>query len=199
MPRNLSVEEVAHFRERLCDVAERQFAERGFEGVSLRTITDELGCSRMTPYRYFEDKADIFTAVRTGAYERFAADQEAALASEAEPAARLAALGRAYLAFATSEPHAYRLMFELGQPDPGEHPELRQAEARAWAPIRDGVQAVVDAGVLEGDAAVLAHTFWGGVHGIVSLHLAGKLAHGLALEELVEPMLRQLFRGALPD
>ncbi|MDP6541055.1 MAG: helix-turn-helix domain-containing protein, partial [Planctomycetota bacterium] len=63
MPRNLSGEEVEAFRERLRAVAERQFAERGFDGVSLRSITDELGCSRMTPYRYFRDKADIFAAV----------------------------------------------------------------------------------------------------------------------------------------
>jgi AcrR family transcriptional regulator len=199
MPRNLSPEDVASFRERLCHVAERQFAERGFDGVSLRTITDELGCSRMTPYRYFEDKAEIYAAVRASAYERFSTAQEEAMASGEGAVGRLTELGRAYVSFAIEAPHAYRLMFELAQPDPGEHPELRVAEGRAWAPIRDGIQALVDDGVLAGDAVVLAHTFWSGVHGIVSLHLAGKLSHGLALEELVQPMLRQLFRGALPD
>ncbi len=198
MPRNLSSEEVEAFRERLRVVAERQFAQRGFEGVSLRTITEELGCSRMTPYRYFADKAAIFAAVRALAYERFAAAQEKAAADASEPAGRLGALGRAYVAFAVAEPHAYRLMFELAQPDPDEHPELREAEARAWAPIRDGMQAAVDAGLLDGDPNVLAHAFWGGVHGIVSLHLAGKLAHGASIDDVAEPMLMLLFRGALP-
>lgn len=197
-PRNLSSDDVEAFRERLREVAERQFAERGFEGVSLRSITEELGCSRMTPYRYFADKADIFAAVRTSAYRRFAAVQEKAAADAADPVARLTALGRTYIQFATAQPNAYRLMFELAQPDPDDHPELREAEARSWAPIRGGIQAAVDAGLLEGDVAVLAHAFWSGVHGMVSLHLAGKLVHGARLEQLAEPMLVQLFRGALP-
>lgn len=197
VPRNLSGEEVEAFRERLCAVAERQFAERGFEGVSLRSVTEELGCSRMTPYRYFEDKAAIFAAVRAAAYRRFAAAQEKAAADSAV-SDRLGALGRAYVSFGIDEPHAYRLMFELAQPDPDGHPELREAEARAWAPIRDGVRATVDAGLLAGDPDVLAHLFWAGVHGIVSLSLAGKLSHGLRLEQLVGPMLLLLFRGALP-
>lgn len=198
MPRNLSGEEVEAFRERLRDVAERQFAERGFEGVSLRSITEELGCSRMTPYRYFESKADIFAAVRTSAYLRFATAQEKAAADADDPVARLTALGRTYIRFALEQPNAYRLMFELAQPDPGGHPELREAEARAWAPIRDGIAAAIEAGVLTGDVDVVAHAFWAGVHGMVSLHLAGKLVHGATLEALAEPMLVQLFRGALP-
>jgi AcrR family transcriptional regulator len=199
MPRNLSGEAVSAFRERLCAVAERQFAKDGFDGVSLRTITEALGCSRMTPYRYFEDKADIFAAVRTSAYRRFAAAQEKAAAEVGEPAARLSALGRAYVAFALDQPNAYRLMFELAQPDPDDHPELREAEAHAWAPLQGGVRTAVDAGLLEGNVDVLAHAFWAGVHGLVSLHLAGKLVHGATLEELLEPMLRQLFRGAMPQ
>ncbi len=196
MPRNLTGEEVESFRESVREVAERQFAQRGFQGVSLRTIAEELGCSRMTPYRYFRDKADIFASVRTSAYLRFAAAQEKAAAESSDPAESLAALGRAYIAFAVAEPDAYRLMFELAQPDPDDHPELREAEAHAWAPLRDGIRAAVDAGAIEGDPNVLAHGFWAGVHGLASLHLAGKLAHGASLDELVDPMLRQLFVGA---
>ena len=89
-------------------------------------------------------------------------------------------------------------MFELGQPDPSGHPELREAEARSWAPIHGAITHAVDEGLLEGDALVLAHTFWGGMHGILSLHLAGKLVHGTTVEQLIDPMLLQLFRGALP-
>ena len=56
MPKNLSPAEVDAFRARLCAVAERRFAERGADGVSMRQLADELGCSAMTPYRYFSDK-----------------------------------------------------------------------------------------------------------------------------------------------
>jgi hypothetical protein len=38
---------------------------------------------------------------------------------------------------------------------------------------------------LEGDPLRRAHFLWAQVHGLVSLHLAGKLVMGCSLEELV--------------
>jgi len=199
MPRTLSDEEVRAFRHRIRQVAERQFAELGYAQVSLRTITDELGCSRMTPYRYFKDKDEIFADVRTAAYDRFATAQERAASDQEHPLDRLDALRQAYLAFAIEQPHAYRLMFGLSQPDPNLHPALRDAEARAWAPIQQSVQAAVDASLLDGDPSLIAHAFWISVHGLVSLHLAGKLVYGASIEDLSEPLRLQMRRGARPQ
>ena len=58
--------------------------------------------------------------------------------------------------FAVERPDAYRLMFELGQPDPDGYPGLREAELRAWAPLHGGVGAAVAAGVLAGDPDEIA-------------------------------------------
>ena len=49
---------------RTCRVATRRFAEEGFAGVTLRGLASDLGCSPMTPYRYFENKEEIFHSVR---------------------------------------------------------------------------------------------------------------------------------------
>ncbi len=191
-----SAAEAGEFRDRVRRSAERLFAERGYEGVSLRAIADALGVSAMTPYRYFRDKAEIFAAVRGAAYERFANSQEAALAEPAAgPAQRLAALGRAYLHFAVEDPDGYRLMFELGQPDPDGYPALREVELRAWAPLRTAIGDAIAAGVLAGDPDTVANVFWAGVHGLVSLSLARKLVHTRDLESLVDPMLLTLFLG----
>ncbi len=51
----LQPQEVEDFRERLCRVATRRFAEHGHAGVSLRQLAVELGCSPMTPYRDFRE------------------------------------------------------------------------------------------------------------------------------------------------
>jgi len=199
MPRTaLSPEQIDAFRERLVSAAMRLFARRGYEGVTLRAIAAELGCSPMTSYRYFRDKAAIFAAVRTAAYERFANAQEACREEAEEPAALLAALGRAYVRFALENPDAYRLMFELGQPDPEGFPELRSAELRAISPLREAMERAVEAERVEGDPPILTHVFWSGMHGIVSLHLAGKLAHGCAIDDLLEPVLQTLFVGNRP-
>jgi AcrR family transcriptional regulator len=197
MPRAaLRDDEIEAFREGLCRAATRLFAERGHAGVTLRALAAELGCSPMTPYRYFRDKDEIFAAVRVAAYERFEAAQEAAAAGERDPARRLRALGRAYVRFALDEPHAYRIMFELSPPQASESDSIRREAEAASRPLRRAVTAAVDAGVLAGDPETLAHLFWSGLHGPIALHLAGKLATRRSLPKLIEPMMDLLFRGA---
>lgn len=195
----LSAEKIDAFRERLVEAAAHLFARRGYDGVTLRAIATELGCSPMTPYRYFRDKQEIFAAVRARAFERFADDQEQACRDGGEPLAVLGQLGRAYVRFALADPEAYRLMFELGQPLPDSYPELRAAQLRSISPLRQWIGRAVEAGRLEGDPAVLTHVFWSGAHGIASLQLAGKLALGCGIEDLIEPVLRTLSRGNRPE
>src|SRR6185503_14526016 len=97
MPRVLSETDVADFRDRLCSAAERLFAERGPDAVTMRQLAAELGVSPMTPYRYFEDKDDILAAVRANGFNRFAAALEKARDGASGARARGLATGKAYL------------------------------------------------------------------------------------------------------
>src|SRR5579859_6654510 len=105
MPRVLSDTDVADFRERLCEAAERLFAERGPDAVTMRQLAAELGVSPMTPYRYFEDKDDILAAVRTNGFTRFAEALETARARAIGAPAIGAAVGDAYVTFALENPY----------------------------------------------------------------------------------------------
>src|SRR5258708_35022878 len=91
MPRVLSDTDVADFRDRLCEAAERLFAERGPDAVTMRQLAAELGVSPMTPYRYFEDTDDILAAVRANRFDRFAEALERARESTGGAEARGAA------------------------------------------------------------------------------------------------------------
>jgi len=197
MPRTaLSSDEVERFREALCSVATRRFAEHGYAGVTLRALAAELGCSPMTPYRYFANKAEIFEAVRAAAFERFADSQACAAASGADPIERLRALGLAYVQFALEEPHAYRIMFELDPPEAP--PESLGAQHRSWTIMHSAVEDAVAAGRLSGAPDLLAHLFWSGIHGLVTLHLSGKLMLGRSLDELVEPWMDHVVLASAP-
>src|SRR5579871_2429430 len=114
MPKTLSADDIQQFREAMRRVAENAFATRGAQGVTMRELAKELGCSAMTPYRYFRDKEDILAMVRAAAFNRFAARLEAAAQSISAngPAIDNSAISRAYVDFALDEPHAYRLMFD---------------------------------------------------------------------------------------
>jgi AcrR family transcriptional regulator len=200
MPRNLSPAEVEAFRARLCRAAERRFAAAGVDGVSLRGLALELGCSPMTPYRYFRDKDEILAAVRAAAFERFAEALETAWARSAgDAAARARAVGDAYLGFALAEPDAYRLMFDLSQPGEERYPALTGAVARARRTMTAYVEELVAEGVLEGDPTLLGHVFWAAVHGIVVLHLAGKLPASPDFRAIHRATMHLLAAGARPS
>jgi len=165
----------------------------------LRALADEAGCSRMTPYRYFRDKAEILAAVRSSGFERLADAAEAAARAERDPTRRLEALGRAYLRFAREQPHAYRVMYEIDQQDEHRHPELVKQIQRSQQPLRDAVEDAVRAGVVQGDPLNVVHVLWAGLHGLNALHLADKLQLGRNLDELSEVMVRSLARAVSSD
>lgn len=191
MPRVLSESDVADFRERLCDAAERLFAERGPDAVTMRQLAAELGVSPMTPYRYFEDKDDILAAVRTNGFNRFAEAIETARARGGH------AVGEAYVRFAFEHPHTYKLMFDLNQPHETDYPELVAAGQRAKATMSGWVTDLIAEGQMAGDPEQIGLMFWAATHGAVVLELAGKLPQGAA-RELHHVLSSTLARGLRP-
>jgi AcrR family transcriptional regulator len=187
--------EVAEFRRRLCAAAEKLFAERGVEGVTMRTIAERLECSAMTPYRYFRNKEEIFATVRAAALDRFSERLEAARRTFGTPSRRGRAVGDAYLRFAIEEPDAYRLIFDLSQPEETGYPDLARANARSRKTMTDYMEDLVAAGVMDGDPKTLGLIYWAGAHGLVNLYMAGKLGES-ELRALHKQMTRMLSRGA---
>jgi AcrR family transcriptional regulator len=199
VPAPLTNEQIASFRERVCQVAERQFAERGIERVSMRSLAEELGCSATALYSYFENKEGIFAAARTNGLNHLSERLEKAFAATDDPWARSRAIGDAYIDFATSEPEAYRLVFAMAQPNQQQYPELAAAEDRAWLNTWRYVDEMVSAGLLVGDPKVLSHVFWAGMHGLITLQMAGKLRPDRpGFDTLRHEMMRLITRGASP-
>jgi len=66
-------------RSAILDAAERQFSERGFEGVSLRQIMDEAGVQMGQLQHYFPTKEDVFVGVLDRRLEQVTADYAAAV------------------------------------------------------------------------------------------------------------------------
>ena len=206
MPKTLSSDDIQQFRETMRRVAENAFATRGAQGVTMRELAKELGCSAMTPYRYFRDKDEILAMVRAAAFNRFAAHLEDA--AKTAPDNHRFALSDAYVAFALNEPHAYRLMFDLTQPE-GAYPELTAASQRAWRMLGEHFEQLVGAGILEGDPQLIGYAYWASLHGFTMLALANQLplpqaqqpaASTSATREAVFAQIRRmLWRGAQPQ
>jgi AcrR family transcriptional regulator len=191
----LSSEDVEDFRRRLCAAAQTLFAERGIEAVTMRELAQALGVSPMTPYRYFKDKDAILAAVRALAFDRFAQALETAMGEASDPVDGSRRAGQAYIQFALAEPQAYRLMFDLTQPTEDDYPDLHAAIVRARRTMTDHVEAMIAAGLLEGDAELIGHMFWSVLHGLLMLRLSGKLAPSVDPDKLQALTFRALSRG----
>ena len=147
----------------------------------------------MTPYRYFENKAEILAAVRATAMERFAERCQAAYDAVSDPWDRLRLLGFAYLEFAMSEPSAYRLLFY--HLEESEYPKLDRLGTPTRRLFQDACVAAAETGLIAEDPDVADHIFWSALHGAATLQLAEQFEPGLDLDRLAEPLVESVLRG----
>jgi AcrR family transcriptional regulator len=84
MPLSLSSEQVAKpARASAWPPAEQQFAERGIEQTSMRSIAQALGWTATALYRYYDSKEALLAATRAAALDRLSAALEAAQQGQA--------------------------------------------------------------------------------------------------------------------
>jgi AcrR family transcriptional regulator len=189
----LTSEAVGEFREKLIDAAERLFAQRGLEAVTLRQLAAEVGVSPMTPYRYFADKNAILAAVRARAFTRHAEALEAAWAAHGgDPIAASNAVGEAYVDFAFAHPEAYKLMFDISQPDEADYPEFMAAADRSRRTMTRHLEGLAAAGQFEGDPGLVGHMYWAALHGPIMLAFSGKLQPPYNARRLIAALLQTL-------
>jgi len=162
--------------------------DQGYEGFTLRALARELGCSHTTPYRYFDGKSEIFALVRAEGFKRFAAFLRERLVGTEDRLERVRLLARAYFDFSTEQSAAFTVIFEMGQSEPDDYAFVNEAATDAWSVLHGVTREAAEAGVLVGDPNELAHTFWAGIHGVATLHLAGKLRMGRSADALLESM-----------
>lgn len=188
----LSKQQIKDMRQRLCDAAYELYKAEGYEAVSFRRLAAHLGISHTLPYSYFDNRDELFAAVRLGCYQRFLAAIHQGDPLELGPVARLYALARVIMGYAQENPADYRLMFAMHQPPLERYPELLSIRQAAFDYLVAIMQQAKDAGIVKEDARTTMHMAWAAAHGLMTLHAADQLVHGHTLDELIEPMLRAI-------
>ena len=180
-------------RARILAAARDLFVEDGADAVTMRAVAAAVGLTPMALYRHFRSRAALLRAVRDEGHEIFLAYLQRALA-EPSPVARLTRAGQEYLNFALEHPRDYTVMFMRPMELPAERgatPEWRDVATFRF--LVDRVRECAAAGVLGADdPESAALSIWAHVHGLVSLHLAGKL-------HLDEGAFRALFTRSIAD
>ena len=180
-----------NLREALIEAALDLIAAKGPAGFTFAEAARHAGVSPAAPYRHFRDRDALMADVARRGFERF--EQQLATAwDEGRPSPPVAfdRLGKAYLAFARSEPAYFSAMFEAGL-SMTEHRELQQAGDSAFTVLRRACEAIV-AGLPPGErppAMMMALHIWSLSHGIASLFARGDAARRslpMSPEELLE-------------
>ena len=180
-----------NLREALIEAALDLIAAKGPAGFTFAEAARHAGVSPAAPYRHFRDRDALMADVARRGFERFE-QQLAAAWDEGRPSPPTAfdRLGKAYLAFARSEPAYFSAMFEAGL-SMTEHRELQQAGDSAFAVLRGACETIV-AGLPPGKrppAMMMALHIWSLSHGIASLFARGDAARRslpMSPEELLE-------------
>ena len=195
----LTEEEFAAMQARTCEVALELFDAGGRDAVTMRAISGVLGCSPMQPYRYFPGgKSEILAAVKTRAFNHFADHQERLLADASDDDIDFVEnYGAGYIRYARDNPANFRIMFELEPFPEEEFPDLAAAASRARAPALTAIHRLVESGVLTGEPGQIAKVLWASIHGLVTLHLTGQLAHDKEIDELSPYLIKTLRAGIL--
>ncbi len=189
-----------NLKEALIRAALELIAQKGPAGFTFAEAARWAGVSPAAPYRHFRDRDELLADVARRGFDQF----EAALTrawdgGRPDVTAAFDRLGKAYLAFARSEPAYYSAMFEAGIAL-DTNPELRASGDRAFGVLRTATETLIATmpASQRPPALMMALHIWALSHGIASLFGRGDAARRslpMPPEELLEAAMLLYLRG----
>ena len=142
----------------------------GREALTLRSVSDRTGVSKMAPYRHFADKSALLTAIGQHGFVLLR-DRLKQADERDDPREALVDLAVAHIQFAVEHPDLFRLMFG---PDPqigGDRAELAANPDTSFGILAQRIRAVFPTPEIE----VVTLTCWSFVHGLATLAIDQRL------------------------
>jgi AcrR family transcriptional regulator len=174
--------------------AEVALAEDGVEALSLRQLARDLGVSHGAPARHFRDKQALLDALALQGFQLMDATMRQAASTDGSYRDRLAAVARAYVAFALDHAELLQLMYTTKHHDDASD-ELRVTGVSAMNVVRELLAEAQAAGaIVDGSIDGLAYVAFASVHGVAAL-ASGSLLGEVPVEAALGGTLDVLWRG----
>jgi AcrR family transcriptional regulator len=186
-------------RRAVIDTALQLIAEQGIESLTLREIANQVGVSRMAPYRHFANKAVLLAALAQEGFQLLLTHLQIALAQAgSNPLNKLRSIGVAYVLYAVANPVHYRVMFDSSLSDRTLYPDLYDTARQSFdCSLAVIIECQENQLIRAGDPQELAQINWSLVHGLSMLLIDRQFATmGCApVEELANSALQSLIEG----
>ena len=164
-----------NLKEALIDAGFQILEEKGLAGLTLRACATRVGASHTAPQNHFKNLAGLQTAIAARGYQRLYQRMTTDIAPDASRADKRRRALDGYVAFATSEPGLFELMFSR-QRTKSDDPELEKQAFRCFALLAESTSDLIGYHDGRPDAALRVQIMhWSLVHGFAQLKVSGKL------------------------
>lgn len=204
------LEEKERRREEIIDAAEHVIAVQGYEAAKMEDIAREARVSRALVYTYFRDKIELYFAICERALTLLRGEFERAAAAHQRGYDQVAAIGRAYIAFAARHPTYFMALvrFETHSPDETSAGGTEGAVLAAGRCVHEVIVACLLRGVADGsirkdlgDPMVMSLTLWSFSHGAIQIAQTKKAVftqEGIAVGDFLEHAIQMAMRALAP-
>jgi len=175
----------------IMDAARSLFAREGRENVSMRRIANKINYSPAIIYRYFKNKEELLHQLRCEGIAMLTR-RMLEVQMPLNPLDKLVVLAEVYVQFGLEMWEYYDLMFH----SPLELQDNELLVSNAWSAldlIRETVEQAMEEGYFAGqDPDSVYFMCWSMVHGLVSLHISGRIPFFLQSEEQQRKVVGQI-------
>jgi AcrR family transcriptional regulator len=183
-------------RRDILDAAARLLAKDGPEGLTLRSIAREAGITAPSIYAHFEDLDTVKDALVANAFQHLDQLLSAVAREIADPAARLRAMCRAYVAFGDEYPNEYAIMFRLKTAlvTDDEQPSIeRMRGAEAFGTVSDALSECIATGASSAsDTTTTAVAIWVGLDGLLNLRTTAPTFPWPSVDVVVDTLVERI-------
>lgn len=184
---------------RIADAARELLEAEGSSAVTMRRVGAAVGTTGMAIYRHYPNRDALLAHLADGYFAALAERWRDRLSGVA-PERILSAGLDGMLDFALSEPRVYTFLFTEERTGARALGELRAGDSPTFNIVMRAVEAAMRAGVLrEDDPSLVALTVTAHLHGLIGLHLGGRVGLPDAeFRELCHLSLERILDGLRP-
>ena len=192
-------------RQQILDAAQSVFAQKGFEGASIKDLARAARISPGLLYWYFKDKTDLFTSLFSERIEAGFGVMPETVSFDLPPEEFLRQFGRFYIGLIEQPMNTalFKVMIANAQTFPA---VVRQIQtkliARVLGTLQGYLQGQIDARRLRPcDTDIVARTYMGSIVAFLMLRhvVQDKRAQELPIDKMVDGITDVVLHGILPS